>query len=91
MEKTLFEAKVREIDLDDTVAKALEQVIMICDGMLVITRTMTMMTTSNLIFYSFHQNVFRKGLLTGSFFQVMEMRQSLLDRIKQIRLEAGLS
>ena len=31
MEKTLFEAKVREIDLDNTVAKALEQVIMICD------------------------------------------------------------
>jgi hypothetical protein len=41
LEKTLFEAKVREIDLDNTVAKALEQ--------------------------------------------VMEMRQSLLDRIKQIR------
>ena len=69
MEKTLFEAKVREIDLDDTVAKALEQVIMICDGMMVITRTMTMMTTSNLIFYSFDQNVLRKGLLTGSFFR----------------------
>ena len=32
LEKTLFEAKVREIDLDNTVAKALEQVIMICDG-----------------------------------------------------------
>ena len=31
LEKTLFEAKVREIDLDNTVAKALEQVIMICD------------------------------------------------------------
>ena len=87
MEKTLFEAKVREIDLDDTVAKALEQVIMICDGMLVITRTMTMMTTSNLIFYSFHQNVFRKTIANWKFFQVMEMRQSLLDRIKQIRLE----
>ena len=69
LEKTLFEAKVREIDLDDTVAKALEQVIMICDGMMVITRTMTMMTTSNLIFYSFDQNVLRKGLLTGSFFR----------------------
>ena len=32
LEKTLFEAKVRTIDLDNTVAKALEQVIMICDG-----------------------------------------------------------
>ena len=32
LEKTLFEAKVRTIDLDNTVAKALEQVIVICDG-----------------------------------------------------------
>ena len=32
LEKTLFEAKVRTIDLDNTVANAMEQVMMICDG-----------------------------------------------------------
>ena len=35
MEETLFEAKVRTIDLDNTVAEAMKQVllmVMICDG-----------------------------------------------------------